>query len=82
MAKIDTQLENCELSFIRSKIRTATQETTAQITLRECTKEAVGTSVYKILVKGEFSAVKHLLYKSFSASREELMSSFSDLVLF
>ena len=31
-------------------------------------------SIYKILVKGEFSAIKHLLYKRFSASHEELMS--------
>ena len=31
-------------------------------------------SIYKILVKGEFSAIKHLLYKRFSASQEELMT--------
>ena len=33
-----------------------------------------GRSVYKILVKAAFSAIKHLLYKRFSASHEELMS--------
>ena len=33
-----------------------------------------GRSVYKILVKVAFSAIKHLLYKRFSASHEELMS--------
>ena len=32
-------------------------------------------SIYKILVKGEFNAIKHLLYKRFSASCEDLMSS-------
>ena len=31
-------------------------------------------SIYKTWVKGEFSAIKHLLYKRFSASHEELMS--------
>ena len=31
-------------------------------------------SRYKILVKGEFNAIKCLLYKRFSASHEELMS--------
>ena len=31
-------------------------------------------SMYKISVKEEFSAVKRLLYKRFSASQEELMS--------
>ena len=31
-------------------------------------------SIYKILVNGEFSAIKHLLYKKFSASQEEQIS--------
>ena len=31
-------------------------------------------SIYKISVKGEFSAIKHLLYKRFSANQEEMMS--------
>ena len=34
-----------------------------------------GRSIYKILVKGKFSAIKCLLYKRFSASHKELMSS-------
>ena len=33
-----------------------------------------GRSIYEILVKGEFSAIKHSSYKRFSASHEELMS--------
>ena len=33
-----------------------------------------GRSIYKILVKGEFNAVKCLLYISFPANHEELMS--------
>ena len=32
-------------------------------------------SIYKILVKGEFNAIKCLLYKWFSASHKELMLS-------
>ena len=32
-------------------------------------------AIYKILVKQEFSAIKRLLYKRFSASHKELMSS-------
>ena len=39
-----------------------------------------GGRYYKILGKKEFNAVKHLLYKRFSASHEELMSPWRDLV--
>ena len=39
-------------------------------------------SRYKILVKGEFDAIKPLFYKRLSASQEELMSSRRGLVLF
>ena len=45
-------------------------------------KEAGGRSIYKILVKGESSAIKRLLYNKFSASHKELMSPRRDLVLF
>ena len=38
-------------------------------------------SIYKILVKGMFSAIKFLLYKRFSASHKELMPPWRDLVL-
>ena len=34
-----------------------------------------GRSIYKILVKGEFSAIKHSFYKRFSASQEEELTS-------
>ena len=63
-------------------MRTAAQVTAPQIALRDCSKETVGGGQYVILVKGEFRAVKRLIYKRFSASRGELMSSFSGLVLF
>ena len=33
-----------------------------------------GRSIYMISVKGEFSAIKHVFYKRFSASHEKLSS--------
>ena len=39
-------------------------------------------SIYKILAKGEFSVIKHLLNKTFSARQEELMSPRRDLMIF
>ena len=55
-------------------MRTGAQETAPQITERLLHRGSGGRSIYKILVKGEFSAIKCLLYKRFSASHEELMS--------
>ena len=63
-------------------MRTAAQETASQRTMRNCSKETVGEGQYVILVKGEFSAIKHLFYKRYSARLEKLKSSFSGLVLF
>ena len=63
-------------------MRTAAQETASQRTMRNCSKETVGEGQYVTLVKGEFNAIKHLLYKRISARHEELNSSFSGLVLF
>ena len=81
-AKTDAQFERCELIFILGKMRTAAQETASQGTLRNWSKETVREGQYETLVKGEFSAIKHLLYRRFSASPEDLKSSFSGLVLF
>ena len=58
--------------MIWAKMRTAAQETTPQILLQT---RSGGRSIYKILVKGEFSAIKRLLYKRFSTSYEDLTSS-------
>ena len=33
-----------------------------------------GRSIYKVLVKGEFSTMKHSFYKRFFVSHEDLMS--------
>ena len=40
--KKDAQLESCELSFIWGKMRTAAWEAASLITLRDCSKAAVG----------------------------------------
>ena len=63
-------------------MRTAAQERASQRTVRNCSKETVGGGQYVTLVKGEFSAIKHLFYKRYSARLEKLKSSFSGLVLF
>ena len=63
-------------------MRTAAQETASQRTLRNYSKETVGEGQFVSLVKGEFNAMEHLLYKRISARHEELKSSFSALVLF
>ena len=46
MTKKDAQVESCKLSFIWSKTRTARQEATVQIALRDCSKEAVREGEY------------------------------------
>lgn len=48
--------------------------------LRNCSKEVVGEDQYKIWVKGDFSAIKHLLYKKFSPSHEDLISPWTDFL--
>ena len=58
LLKKDAQCQSFELNFIWGKMKTAARETAPQIILRNCSKEVVG-EVNKILVKGEFSAIKH-----------------------
>ena len=60
-------------------MRTAAGETEAQIALRLLQRGSGGKSIYKILVKGEFNAIKCLLYKRFSASQgaDIIMKGFS-----
>ena len=72
--KKDAKCKNLELNFIWGKIKTAVWETAPQIVLRKCSNEVVG-EVNIILVKGEFSAIKHVFYKRFSAHAKELMST-------
>ena len=56
--KKDAQCQSFELNFTWDKMKTAARETAPQIILRNCSKEVVG-EVDIILVKGEFSAIKH-----------------------
>ena len=56
-------------------MRTAAWEAASWVAPRDCTKAAVGEkSNYKVLVKGEFSAIKHSFYKRFFVSHEGLTS--------
>ena len=74
LTKTHVQLESDKLSFIWGKMRTAGQQAAPQITLRDHSKEVVGEGQYtQVLVKGEFNANKHLLYKRFSPSHKDLM---------
>ena len=63
------------MSFLWGKMRTTALETAPQIALRHCSKEVVGgMSIYMISEKGDFSAIKHLLYERFPDSHRKLMS--------
>ena len=42
LTKRDVQLETCELSFIWGNMRTVVWKEASQITLRDCSKAAVG----------------------------------------
>ena len=66
------QNENCSP-------RVSTSESSERLLSRVFSR---GRSVYKILVKGKFSAIKHSFYKRFHASHKELMSPWRGLVLF
>ena len=69
----------CKVSCIWGTVRTAAWETAPQIAWRNCTKKTVGGGQYIwLLVKREFNAIKHLSYKRFSASHEEVMSPVRD----
>ena len=50
-----------EFSFIWGKMKPAAQEAASQRALRACSKK----SIYKVLVKEEFNAMKHSFYKRF-----------------
>ena len=64
--KKDAKLESCELSFIGGKMKTIAREIAIQIALRNYFSEVWGkVSVYVLLVKGEFNAMKHSFYKRF-----------------
>ena len=56
-------------------MRTVAQEAISQKAQQECSKEALGgSSVYKVLEKGESNAIKCVLYRRFSDTQEDLKS--------
>ena len=74
-AKIGAQLESCELSFTRGKNEDCSPgDSTPDSSERLLQRGSRGRSMPMILVMGEFSAIKCLLYKRFSVSHKELMS--------
>ena len=72
--KKDVQLESCELSFIWGKMRTAAQEAAPQRALKLLQSSSGGKSIYKVLVKREFSTMKYSFYKRIFVSHEGLMA--------
>ena len=62
-------------SFIWGKMQTAAREAASQIALKRLLQSGSGgKSIYKVLVKGEFNAMKHSICKRFFVSHEGLMS--------
>ena len=59
--------KSCELSFIWGKMRTVDWETASQIAEKLLQRGTGARSIHKILVKGEFKAIKLSFYKRFSA---------------
>ena len=55
-------------------MRTAAQEAASQTALRVLQSGSGGESVYKVLGKGEFNAMKHSVYPRLFVSPEGLMS--------
>ena len=71
----NAQCESCELSFIWGKNEDYSPgDSTSDNSERLLHRGSGGMSIYKILMKGDFNAIKHLLYKRFSASHEKQMS--------
>jgi len=80
--KKDVQLESCELSFIWGQNEDCSLGgSISNSSERLFQSGSGGRSVYKVLVKGEFSTLKHSFYKRFFVSHEGLMSPGRDLVL-
>ena len=74
--KKEAQHESCELSFIWGQNEDCSPGGSSQIALRGLLQRGSrGRSINKISVKGEFNSIKCLVYKRFSATHEDLMSS-------
>ena len=61
-------------SFIWGKMQTAAREAASQIALKRLLQSGSGgKSIYKVLVMGEFSIMKHSFYKRFFVGHEDLI---------
>ena len=78
----NAQLESFVLFYLGQNEDSSLGDSTSNSSERLLQRGSGGSSGCKILVKEEFSASKHLLYKRFSVSHEELMSPLRDLVIF
>ena len=76
------QCESCELFYLGQNEDDSLGDSTSDSSERLLQRGSGEKSIYKILVKGEFSVIKHSFYKRYSASHKELMSPWRDLVLF
>ena len=63
LIKKDVQLENCELSFIWGKMRTAAREAASRIALRDCSKVAVGGRQYTRFGEGGVAYHEALIFQ-------------------
>ena len=63
------------MSYLGEMRTAAWEDSTSASSERLLQRGSGKRSRYKILVKREFNAIKCLLYKRFSGSHEELMSS-------
>ena len=72
--KKDAPHESWESSFSWGHMRTAAREAAPQIASERLLQRGPrGMSVYKIVVKEEFNAIKYSFYERFSACHEELV---------
>ena len=79
LTKKDAHFESCELSFIWGKMRTA-GGSISDSSERLLQSSSGGRSIHKVLVKGEFNAMKHSFYQFF-VCHKDLKSPWRDLVL-
>ena len=78
----DAQRESCKLFHLGQNEDCSLGDSPSDSSESLLQRDSAGRSICKILVKGEFDAIKPLFYKRLSASQEELMSSRRGLVLF
>ena len=77
---VSTKMMQCELRvkfYWGQNEDCSPGDSTSDSSERLLQRDSGGRSIYMILAKGEFYAIKHSFYKWFSAGHDELMSSWS-----